>query len=35
MAHIDKGRGLRIAGLYLAIIAFVVVLLLVWTEFGP
>jgi hypothetical protein len=35
MTHIDKKRGRRIAGLYLAIIAFVVVLLLVWTEFGP
>jgi hypothetical protein len=35
MARIDKERGVRIAGLYVAIIAFVAVLLLVWTEFGP
>jgi hypothetical protein len=30
----DKERGVRIAGLYVAVVAFVAVLLLVWTEFS-
>jgi hypothetical protein len=34
VARIDKERGVRTAGLYVAIIAFVAVSLLVWTEFS-
>jgi hypothetical protein len=33
-ARIDKERGVRTPGLYVASIAFVAVLLLVWIEFG-
>jgi hypothetical protein len=34
LARIDKERGVRSAGLYVAIVAFVAVMLLVWGEFG-